>query len=193
MKKNKKQDLAEKDLEKQKKANSKEEKSEKSISRERYIEENRQVVLDKEKHEKNLKEKLENIIKEIEKSNYSRTSVDRLLPSLKISEEKQQAVASLENEFKDISSDKKSEEISYSGIKKEEQEKKYISKNYNAINSQPAQSKMQESINPQNFSINEARTQIIHQESNPWGSSNIDETKKYDSMDIKPKKRDRMF
>src|SRR3989344_3747495 len=76
--------------------------------------------------EKNLKEKLENLIKEIEKTNYPETIPDRLAPSLKISEIPQQAKINLENEFKDISSDKKSEERLYQGIKRGEQEKKYI-------------------------------------------------------------------
>ena len=143
--------------------------------------------------EKNLKEKLENLIKEIEKTNYPETIPDRLDPSLKISEIPQQAKINLENEFKDISSDKKSEESLYRGIKRGEQEKKYISGDYTATSSQPAQSQIHESTLQPNFAMRDTQIQISHRESNPWGSSNIDETKKYESSDIRPKKRDRRF
>lgn len=144
------------------------------------------------KPEKNLKEKLENMIKEIEKTNYPETIQNRLTPSLKISEISPQAKINLENEFKEISSDKKSEESLYRGIKSGEQEKKYISEDYTAMGSQ-AQSQIQESTLQPNFAMGDIQMQISHQESNPWGSSNIDKAKKYESMDIKPKKRDRMF
>jgi hypothetical protein len=161
------------------KINSKEEKSEKTNSKN----EKSFGVLDK--------ERLENLIKKLESSSHSRFSSERFIPVLKSSEASQQTAINLENEVKDAHSDKKSEEISYSGIKKDEQEKKYSSENYNTISS-PQPQQLQESRLQSNFGAGETRTQIIHQEADPWKNKNIDETKRYEGKEIQ-KKKDNWF